>query len=113
MTAVQDTFDDILHAVVTDWRPSRVDSREAIRQAVMAAAADRGGYVHITGIRRHLPAWVAPAQIGAVMNLLARRGFVVKTGHYEPNGDTSARNGNKPSPLWRLRLAIPPSAVQS
>ncbi len=110
--ATQPTFDDVMHAVITDWRPSRVESREAIRVAVMAAASERGGLVHIAAVRRHLPSWVVPAQIGAVMNRLVRRGFLVETGRLEPNGDDSSRNGSKPSPVRRLMHPIPPEAVQ-
>ena len=111
-TAVQPTIDDFLEIVATDWRPSRVESREAIRKAVLAAASERHGLVHIAAVRRHLPPWVVPAQIGAVMNRLVRRGFLVETGRWEPNGDDTSRNGSKPSPVRRLTGVIPPEAVQ-
>lgn len=111
--AAQDTFDDILGAVLSDWRPSRVESREAIRKAVMAAAAERHGLVHIAAVRRHLPPWCDPASIGAVMNRLVRRGYLSNTGKYEPNGDPNpkARNAAKPAPVRKLLRPIPPDAL--
>lgn len=110
MTATQDTLDVVVDAVLADHRPSRRDSRAAIRDAVIAAAQDRDGLVHIAGVRRHLPAWVDPASIGAAMNRLVRRGHLVPVGKYEPNGGGS-RNASKPSPVRRLVKPIPPDAL--
>lgn len=112
--AIQEQF-AVVEAVSDDWRPTRVESREAIRLAVLKAAEDRHGLVHITGIRRHLPPWVTPAQIGPAINRLVRRGFLVNVGKYEPNADPSihARNGAKPAPVRRLTKYIPPDAVQA
>ena len=103
---------DVLDIVVTDHRLSRVDTREAIRKAILAAAADRHGLVHITGIRRHLPSWVSVAQIGAVTTRLVRRGYLVPTGRTEPNGDRHARNGTKRAEVRRLVRPIPPEALR-
>jgi len=111
MTAtIQDSLDDVVEAILTDWRPTRRESREAIRVAVMRAASDRHGLVHIAGVRRHLPPWVDPATTGAAINRLVRRGYLVPVGKYEPNGGGS-RNASKPSPVRRLTKPIPPDAL--
>lgn len=103
---------DVLDVIVEDHRQTRVDTREAIRRAVHAAAAERRGLVHIAAVRRHLPTGIAVEQIGAVTNRLVRRGYLVPTGRYEPNGDTHARNGNKPAAVRRLTKLIPPEALR-
>lgn len=107
--AIQDSLDDVVGAVLSDWRPSRRDSREAIRVAVMRAAEERHGLVHVAGVRRHLPPWCDPATLGAAMNRLVRRGYLVPTGRHEPNGGGS-RNASKPAPVRRLVKPIPPDA---
>lgn len=106
MTAIQPFLDGL----ATDPTPRAVDAREQIRLAVMAAAADRRGLVHIAAVRRHLPQSVAPRYLGASMNRLVRRGFLVPTSRYEPNGDAHSRNASKPAPVYRLKDAIPPDA---
>lgn len=103
---------DVLDVIVEDHRPSRVDTREAIRKAVHAAASERRGLVHIAAVRRHLPPWAARAQIGCTLNRLTKRGYLVDTGRYEPNGDTHARNGSKPAAVRRLVRLIPPEALR-
>ncbi|WP_372595603.1 hypothetical protein [Actinotalea sp.] len=106
MTApTQDTFDAVLGAIATDWRPSRVDSREAVRQAVMTAAREHHGQVTAATVRPHLPAWVNPASIGAAINAFRLGGYLIRTG-WAPNGGPS-RNGAKRSPVYRLTRVIP------
>lgn len=108
MRAIQDELD----AVVTDWRPSRVESREAIRVAVMKAAGDHGGLVHAGTIREHLPPWVNPQQIGAVVCALVRKGFLVPTGRMTRSGTPTSRNRAKASEVRRLVRPIPREAVR-
>lgn len=104
---------DVLDVVATDWRPSRVQSREAVRVAIMRAATDHGGLVHAADVRTHLPSWVNPAQIGAVTCRLVRAGFLTPTGKYRPNGKGGdARNITKRSEVRRLVKPIPPEAVR-
>jgi hypothetical protein len=97
---------DVLTGIATDPTPRATDDRAEIARAIEAAAADRHGLVHITGIRRHLPATVSPAYIGATVNRLARRGVLTKTGRYEPNAGAASRNASKPAPVWRLKRRI-------
>lgn len=99
---------DELDVVARDWRPSRVESREAIRQAVMRAAADHRGLVHIADVRPLLPSWRNPAQIGAVLCAWVRQGYLTPTGRYRPNGDGASRNRSKPAEVRRLARPIPP-----
>lgn len=108
----QPTFDAI-DVAVRDWRPSRVESREAIRLAVLRAAEQHGGRVHIADVREHLPSWVNPNQIGAYLCALVRTGHLVPTGHYRPNAGTAARNGSKPAEVRRLVRAIPPGDLHA
>ena len=105
MTAhVQDELD----AVVLDWRPSRRDSRRAIVRAITADASAHKGLVHAAGMREHLPAWVNPWQIGAVVCALVRMGYLTPTGHSRPNGQEASRNRTKASEVRRLAKPIPP-----
>lgn len=105
MTApVQDELD----AVVLDWRPSRRDSRRAIVRAITRAASAHRGLVHAATVREYLPSEVTPTQIGAVVCALVRRGYLVPTGHYKPNGQTASRNRTKASEVRRLAKPIPP-----
>lgn len=109
MTAV--AVQDELDVVAADWRPSRVESREAVRAAIMRAASDERGLVHIARVRQYLPPWVASEQIGAVMCSLVRQGFLRPTGRYRENGQTKSRNRTKRAEVRRLVRPIPPSAV--
>jgi hypothetical protein len=110
VTATQLTLDDFLEGLASDPTPRAVDALESIRLAVLAAAADRHGLVHIAAIRRHLPQSVAPRFLGSTVNRFVRRGFLVPTGRYEPNGDAASRNGCKPAPVYRLHGPIPPQS---
>lgn len=106
-TATQGSF-DIVEQVAKDWRPSRVESREAIRKAILATAAEHDELVHIAWMRKHLPSWLAVEQLGAFTNRLVRRGYLVPNGHYLPNGDVRSRNASKRSAVRRLVKPIPP-----
>ena len=108
---VQDSFDDVMAALGSAWPPIERDSRQAVRLAVMRAAASGHGLFTAATVRRYLPAWVAPAQVGSTFNALRSRGYAVNTGRYRANGGAS-RNAAKPSPLWKLLRPIPPEAVQ-
>lgn len=101
--AVQDELD----ATFADWRPSRVESREAIRKAVMRAASEHRGLVHIADVRPLLPAYTVPEQIGASLCAWVRQGLLLPTGRYRPSGG-SARNGAKLAEVRRLVRPIPP-----
>lgn len=105
--AVQDELD----IVASDWRPSRVESRDAICRAVMVAAGEHSGLVHIEAVRRHLPPWVNPQQIGATICALVRQGYLRPTGRYRPNGLGASRNRTKPAEVRRLVKPIPPDAL--
>ena len=107
MTAVQDELD----LLATAWFPTAQESREAIRRAVMAAAAEHRGLVHAATVREHLPSWVNPSQIGAQMCAWVRQGYLTPTGRYRPNGGESSRNRTKPSEVRRLVKPIPPGAL--
>ncbi len=103
-------FDEI-DAVATDWRPSRVESREAVRVAIMRAANEHRGLVHAADVRELLPPWVNPSQVGAVTCRLVRAGYLVRTGRFRPNGQEASRNRTKRSEVRRLARPIPEEAV--
>lgn len=102
---------ETLAAVESNWLPSRVESREAIRKAVMLAAYMNDGLVHIADVRPFLPDSVAPEQIGAQIAGLQARGFLEPTGEYRPNGDSKAGNQSKPAMVRRLVRPIPPESA--
>jgi len=112
-TTVQPMFDEI-SAVVADWRPSQVESREAIRVAILRAAGDHKGLVHAAWVRTYLPTWVSPPQVGAVICALVRTGYLIPTGRSLPNGDPNpkARNRSKKSDVRRLTKPIPKEALR-
>jgi hypothetical protein len=103
MTAIQ----DVLDVVALDWRPTRVESRRAIVRAINEAARTHRGLVHASTVREHLPEWVAPAQVGAVICAAVRQGFLRPTGRYRPNGGESSRNRTKASEVRRLVRPLP------
>jgi len=96
----------VLDAVATDWRPSRVEARRVVRDAVQHTADDNDGLVHIADVRPHLPAWIDPHQIGATIARLSQHGYLVWTGDTRPNGGPS-RNETKPAKVYRLARPIP------
>lgn len=110
MSAPAALFDEI-DAVATDWRPSRVESREAVRVAIMRTANEHGGLVHAADVREHLPSWVNPSQVGAVTCRLVRAGYLTPTGRYRDNGQEASRNRTKRTEVRRLARPIPPEAV--
>lgn len=109
-TPVQDTL-DVLDAVASDWRPSRVEARRAIREAIHRAAQDNRGLVHIAQVRPHLPEWIDPHQVGALLSALTRKGYLIPTGRYRPNGDPKSGNAAKPAEVRRLSRYIPMEEV--
>lgn len=110
MSAVQDTF-ELLDAVASDWRPTRVDARLAIAAAINRAAGEHRGLVHIEQVRPYVPTWADPHQIGALLSALTRRGFLSPTGRYRPNGGPSG-NAAKPAEVRRLIKPIRPEDVK-
>ena len=108
MTAVQDAL--ILNAVADDWRPSRVDSREAIRQAINEAARIQGWRITPADLRPYYPAWINPNQVGPCLRRLRLRGHLVLISHNARYG--SKGNGDKPAPVYRVNGVIPREAVQ-
>ena len=97
---------DALTVVATDWRPSRVEARRAIRLAILLAQ-DADGHVHIADFRHLLPSWIDGHQIGAFICHQVRAGRLVPTGRYRPNGDEGNRNRTKPAQVYRIAAPIP------
>lgn len=113
-TPVQDTF-DVETLADDESLPIKRDTREAVRLAVNAAAREHGGRVTAATIRPHLPKWCNPQQIGPTILRLERRGYLVRTGHYDRNGknDNRAKNGAKRSPVYRVaEIPVPVDAVE-
>jgi len=95
-----------LHAVHTDWRPSRVSARESLRLAINECARLHEDRVHISLFRRLLPPTVPPASIGASIAGWTAAGYLRLTNEVLPMGGT-AGNGNKRSPVRILVRPIP------
>jgi len=96
----------ILHAVHTDWRPSRVSARESLRLAINECARLHGDRVHISLFRHLLPPTVPPPAIGAAINAWTKAGYLELTDTLAPMGGT-AGNANKWSPIRILVRPIP------
>ncbi|QCB93335.1 hypothetical protein [Cellulomonas shaoxiangyii] len=101
---------DAIDAVAADHRTTRVEAREAIRDAIVTVA-EQHGEVHIADVRPLIPTWAAPSQIGAVMCALRRQHVLVPTGEYRPNGGTASRNAAKAAQVYRLAGPIQTSAA--
>lgn len=97
----------VLDAVANDWRPTRVEARRILRDAVILTAQRNDDRVHIADIRPQLPEWIDPHQIGAYISSLARTGVLVPTGEYRANGGRKARNESKPARVYRLARPVP------
>lgn len=95
---------DVIDSVAADWR--RTAARAAIRDAINRAARENDGDVHIAHVRPHLPDWIAPAMVGAVICAHVRAGRLVPSGRYAPNGGASSRNRTKPAQVYRLFAPI-------
>lgn len=94
----------VLDVVHTDWRPSRRDARESIRQAITLCAERNGGRVHIAWFRDDLPEWVAPPSIGAAISSWTSQGYLRDTNEWIPMGG-HAGNAGKPA---RVRVLVRP-----
>lgn len=108
--AVQGDLDGVA-AAAADWRPGARDDRQAVRLAVIRAAEQHDGLVHITHVREHLPAWVTPHMVGATILTLAHLGYLEDTGKWWPNGGPSG-NAAKPAKVRRLAHPIPVEALE-
>ena len=107
-TAVQPEL-DFAAALAYPWPPSRADFRDEVARAVSAIAC-LGDSVHVAGVRAMLRKDAdgrVGGNLGAVFAALVCGGYLRGTGEYRPNRDFAARNGHKPSPVYRLVKAIP------
>jgi len=95
-----------LRAIHTDWRPSRVTAREALRLAINECARLHEDRVHISLFRHLLPPTVPPPAIGAAISAWTKAGYLELTDVLAPMGGT-AGNANKWSPVRRLVRPIP------
>ena len=96
----------VLDAVARDWRPTRVEARQVLRDAVTLTAQTHDGLVHIADVRPLLPVWLPPHSIGAYIGHLSRYEYLLPTGELRPNGGPS-RNEAKPAMVRRLVKPIP------
>jgi hypothetical protein len=97
-----------LNAVATDWRPSRLEARRAIRRAIITAAELNDGEVHVADVRPMLPPHIDLHQLGAFIAGLVSAGILVNTSEWRPyGGPKSSGNSHKPSRVRRLVRDIP------
>lgn len=95
-----------LHAVHSDWRPSRVTARESLRLAINECGRVNQDRVHISLFRDLLPPTVPPPAIGAAVSAWTNAGYLRLTDDVLPMGGT-AGNANKRSPVRILTRPIP------
>ena len=98
---------DEIATVAADWRPWAVADRVVVLRAVSDAAAESGGFVHATDVRRHLARDVNPVVIGAVICALVRQHVLEDTGWVRRVGEGTTRNRTKRLPVRRLVKPIP------
>lgn len=98
---------DELDAIWHDWRPWAVEDRDVVLHAIAYTAADCGGLVHATDVRRHLSRDVNPCVIGAVVTALVRQGVLEDTGWVRRLGEGTMRNRTKRLPVRRLIAPLP------
>ena len=92
---------DTLDAIAGEHRPIDHETREAVLDAVHAAAIEHGGRVTIATIRPHLPAWARTQSLGAFISALVRKGVLVWTGEITTNGNAKQRNNLRPAKVYR------------
>ena len=92
---------DLLDVLAADERPIGQATRDALLEAVKAAAAEHGGVVSIATIRPHLPGWCKAQILGTYVSALVRRGVLVWTGGFTTNGNAEQRNALRPAKTYR------------
>lgn len=93
---------DLLDVLANDVRPIDTETREALLDAVRAAAREHDGLVSIAWIRPHLPEWAQWPGLGAFVSALVRQGTLVWTGQFTLNGNTKTRNALRPAKVYRF-----------
>ena len=92
-----------LCALIVSDRLHGVDVQLVI-DAIIDAAAANNGIVDANLVRPHIHHSVFPKVIGAVYNVLIRKGALVPTGDWSISNDTAGRNSGRPVRRYRLEL---------
>lgn len=98
---------DFLDALAGDPSVSKTLSRQAVILAINAAADDHRGRVTAAWVRPHLPAWVNPSQVGAVISALSKQGLLTRTTEICESGNAASRNSTRIMPVYHRPSTIP------
>jgi hypothetical protein len=98
---------EILDLVADDPSVSKTFSRQAIIAAVNAAAEVHAGRVSAAWIRPHLPGWVNPSQVGAVVSALVKTGLLTPTAEICESGNHAQRNTTRLMRVYHRAHPIP------
>lgn len=92
----------ILDQIAGEPAPAGHLQNEAVKRAVVAAADENGGEVTAATVRPHVPAWVEPHRVGAVISALVKSGALIDTGRVQRSGQAKNRNRTKRLPVYAL-----------
>ena len=98
---------DFLEALAEDPSVSKTLSRQAVILAINTAAENHRGRVSAAWVRPHLPAWVNPSQVGAVISALSKQGLLSRTTEICESGNAASRNSTRIMPVYHRPRHIP------
>lgn len=99
---------ELLDGLADDPTVSKTMSRRAILTAINVAADAHRGKVTAAWVRPHLPSWVNPSQVGAVVSALTRAGVLEETSEIHESGNAQSRNGTRLMKVYRRVCPIDP-----
>lgn len=98
---------DFLDALAGDPSVSKTMSRQAVILAINTAADNHRGRVSAAWVRPHLPTWVNPSQVGAVISALSKQGLLARTTEICESGNAASRNSTRIMPVYHRPRTIP------
>lgn len=98
---------DFLQALADDPSVSKTLSRQAIIAAVNQAAEVHASRVSAAWVRPHLPTWVNPAQVGAVISALVKTHLLTPTAEICESGNATQRNQTRLMRVYHRPHHIP------
>jgi hypothetical protein len=90
---------DLLDLLAID--PLHDRSRAEVERAIWSVAVDYDGRIDPNEVRRRLPAWVRPQQVGPTYRAMVLRGDIEPSG-WTTSDDAKGRNSGKPARTYRV-----------